>query len=352
MYGGKSKMFGIKLKDIFSEAIALDLGTVNTLAALRGRGIVLREPTAVAVSTGEEREILEIGTRAMLMLGRTPGGVTVEYPMRDGVITNLDLAEAVIKYCVESVMGRRTALAGMKLALCLPLCVSDVERRALVEAAKSAGARDMMVLNEALAAAIGAGLPVSAPVGSMVVDVGGGTTDSAVIAMGGVAAHRSVRVGGTHIDRAITEYIAKEYRLSIGERTAEQIKLAVGSAYIGGGEHMEVRGRNMDSGLPDRVIVTQSEVSYAMIAPVRAIVNAVKETLADTPPELAGDIFTRGIWLTGGGAMLNGLSDMIRNETGMGVQVAENAADCVVVGALKALDMQAELESMGESVSA
>lgn len=214
-------MLGIKfLRDIFGEAVALDLGTVNTLAAIRGRGIVLREPSAVAVSTGSEREILELGDRAMQMLGRTPGQITVSYPMRDGVIADMALAEAMIRFTITEALGRKAGPVGIRLGLCLPLCVNDIERRALMEAAKNAGARDMIVLNEALAAAIGAGLPVSDPVGNMVVDIGGGTTDSAVVVLGGIACHKSVRTGGTHIDKAIVEYIAREYKLSIGERTA------------------------------------------------------------------------------------------------------------------------------------
>lgn len=338
-------MFGIKLlRDIFGEALALDLGTVNTLAAIQGRGIVLREPSAVAVSTGDDREILELGGRAMLMLGRTPGQMTVSYPMRDGVIADMALAEAMIRYCIAEALGRKAGPVGIRLALCLPLCVNDIERRALMEAAKNAGAREIAVLNEALAAAIGAGLPVSEPVGSMVVDIGGGTTDSAVVALGGIACHKSVRTGGTHIDRAIADYLAHEYRLSIGERTAEQIKLTLGSALMGGDAHMEVRGRSMESGLPESITVNQGEISYAIMKPVRRILNAVRETLADTPPELAGDIYSNGITLTGGGALLDGLDELMSRETGMEVRVADSAESCVVLGALKALDMRDRID--------
>lgn len=348
-------MFGIRLmRAIFSEAVALDLGTVNTLAAVRGRGIVLREASAVAVSTGEGKEIVELGSRAMLMLGRTPGQLTVSYPMRDGVITDLNMAEAMIRFCIQGALGRRKAgPGGMRLALCLPMCVNDIERRALMEAARNAGAKELIVLNEALSAAIGAGLPVAAPVGSMVVDIGGGTTDAAVVALGGIAAHRSLRLGGTHIDRAIAEHIAREYRLSIGERTAEQIKIALGSALMGGEEHMQVRGRSIETGLPDSIVITQGEVSYAIINQVRSIVGAVKETLAETPPELAADIYHSGIILTGGGARLNGLDELLRRETGMEVRVCEAAEECVVMGALKALDMEEEIECIqGDSLPA
>jgi len=346
-------VFGIKiLRDVLSEGMALDLGTVNTLAAIRGRGIVLREPSAVAVSIGEEREIIEIGSRAMLMLGRTPGQLAVNYPMRDGVISDMELAEAMIRYCIREALGRKAGPMGIRLALCLPLCVSDIERRALMEAAKNAGAKEIILLNEALAAAIGAGLPVTAPVGHMVVDMGGGTTDAAVVVLGGIAAHKSVRVGGTHIDKAIAEFIEKEHRLSIGERTAEQIKTTIGSALLGGEEHMQLRGRNTETGLPQSIVVRQGEISYAIKNQLRLIIGAIKDTLAQTPPELAGDIYTTGITLTGGGANLDGIAELISRETGMAVQVAEDPENCVVKGALMALDMGEEAGLCHDSISA
>ena len=346
-------MFGIKiLRDVFSDSVALDLGTVNTLAAVKGRGIVLREPSAVAVSTGEEREIIEIGSRAMLMLGRTPGQLAVNYPMRDGVISDMELAEAMIRYCIREALGRKPGPMGIRLALCLPLCVSDIERRALLEAAKNAGAREITVLNEGLAAAIGAGLPVTEPVGHMVVDMGGGTTDAAVVVLGGIAAHKSVRIGGTHLDRAIVEYIGREYRMSIGERTAEQVKMTIGSALLGGEEHMQLRGRNMDTGLPESIVVGRGEISYAVKNQVKDIVSAIKETLSETPPELAGDIYATGITLTGGGANLDGIAELVGRETGMMVQVADDPENCVVKGALAALDMGEEAGICYDEVSA
>lgn len=346
-------MFGIKiLRDVFSDSVALDLGTVNTLAAVKGRGIVLREPSAVAVSTGEEREIIEIGSKAMLMLGRTPGRLAVNYPMRDGVISDMELAEAMIRYCIRQALGRKPGPMGIRLALCLPLCVSDIERRALLEAAKNAGAREITVLNEGLAAAIGAGLPVTEPVGHMVVDMGGGTTDAAVVVLGGIAAHKSVRTGGTHLDKAIVEYIGREYRMSIGERTAEQVKMTIGSALLGGEEHMQLRGRNLDSGLPESIVVGRGEISYAVKNQVKDIVCTIKETLADTPPELAGDIYATGITLTGGGANLDGIAELVGRETGMMVRVAEDPENCVVKGALMSLDMGDEAGICHEEVSA
>ncbi|MDD6045631.1 MAG: rod shape-determining protein [Clostridia bacterium] len=340
------------LRDVFCEGVALDLGTVNTLAAIRGKGIVLREPSAVAVSTGEDREIIEIGSKAMLMLGRTPGQLTVCYPMRDGVISDMELAEAMIRFCIREALGRKAGPMGIRLALCLPLCVSDIERRALMEAAKNAGAREIIVLNEALAAAIGAGIPVTEPIGHMVVDMGGGTTDAAVVTLGGIAAHKSVRTGGTHLDKAIVEYIGREYRLSIGERTAEQVKMNIGSALLGGEEHMQIRGRNMETGIPESIIVGRGEISYAIKNEVRDMVNAIKETLAQTPPELAGDIYDTGITLTGGGANLDGIAELVGRETGMAVRVAEDPENCVVKGALMALDMGEEAGIYHEAVSA
>lgn len=346
-------MFGMKiLRDVFCEGVALDLGTVNTLAAIRGKGIVLREPSAVAVSTGEDREIIEIGSKAMLMLGRTPGQLTVCYPMRDGVISDMELAEAMIRFCIREALGRKAGPMGIRLALCLPLCVSDIERRALMEAAKNAGAREIIVLNEALAAAIGAGIPVTEPIGHMVVDMGGGTTDAAVVTLGGIAAHKSVRTGGTNLDKAIVEYIGREYRLSIGERTAEQVKMNIGSALLGGEEHMQIRGRNMETGIPESIIVGRGEISYAIKNEVRDTVNAIKETLAQTPPELAGDIYDTGITLTGGGANLDGIAELVGRETGMAVRVAEDPENCVVKGALMALDMGEEAGIYHEAVSA
>lgn len=346
-------MFGMKiLRDVFADALALDLGTVNTLAAIRGRGIVLREPSAVAVSTGEEREIIEIGGQAMLMLGRTPGQIAVSYPMRDGVISDMELAEAMIRYCVREALGRKAGPMGIRMALCLPMCVSDIERRALVEAAKNAGAREITVLNEALAAAVGAGLPVTEPMGSMIVDMGGGTTDAAVVVLGGIAAQKSVKVGGTHLDKAIADFIAREYHLGIGERTAEQVKMTIGSALMGGEEHMQLRGRNLETGLPQSIVIGKGEISYAIKEQIRAITGAVKDTLAQTPPELAGDIYTSGITLTGGGANLEGIAELISRETGMAVRVAEDPENCVVNGALMALEMGEESGLCREAVSA
>lgn len=336
-------MFSNRLMEALGGGIAVDLGTVNTLVALRGRGIVLREPTVVAVRTGNKREVLSVGSEAMQLLGRTPGGVNVCYPMREGVICDGPLCEAMLKHYIQRALGRKVGPLGVRLMLCLPLCVTDIERRALVEAAKAAGAREVLFMEEPVAAALGAGVSPQDPIGSMVVDIGGGTTDAAVLALGGIAAHRSIRVGGTHIDEAIVDYVRREYDLMIGCRTAEQLKLALGRAQVGGAEHCEIRGRNIKSGLPASVVVGQGEIGHAIVEPLRKIAQAVRETLAETPPELAGDIYRRGLTLTGGGAMLCGMAAMLERDTGLTVRVAEDPMDCVVLGALRALNVREDI---------
>ncbi len=330
-------MFKSKFLGIFSPSIALDLGTVNTLIAVKGRGIVLREPSAVAVSTGKRREILAVGKDAIRMLGRTPGGINVVYPMRDGVVADFELTATMLRFYMEKALGRRIGAFGVRLMLCLPMCVTGVERRALLDAAKGAGANEVMLMDEPMAAAIGANLPVYDPVGSMVVDIGGGTTDAAVIAMGGVASYHSVRTGGAHIDAAIIAHVAREYNVAIGERTAEDIKKAVGSAILGGNGHFEARGRNRETGLPESLVLSSNEIGRAILQPLREIVDAVKTTLASTPPELAGDVIASGIVLSGGGALLNGMDLLVARETGIRTSVAQDALDCVALGALLAL---------------
>ena len=332
-------MFGFKIRNLLGGGIALDLGTVNTLAAMQNRGIVMREPSAVAVTADEKKQVVSVGIEAEAMLGRCPGGISVSYPMRDGVIADLHMAEAMLGYCIEKCIGHKPGPLGVKLALCLPLCTTSIEQRALIEAAKNSGAREVIFMNEACAAALGAGIAYDDPYGSMVVDIGGGTTDAAVIAMGGIAAFKSIRTGGTHIDEAVAEYVCREHGVMIGIKTAEQIKCTIGRAVVGGCEKMQIRGRSVETGLPKCIVVEQGEISHAIVPAVRRIVSAVKETLAETPPELAGDLYERGIWLTGGGAKLDGLADLISSETGVPAAVAECPEDCVVVGALRALEL-------------
>ncbi|HWS30399.1 MAG TPA: rod shape-determining protein [Clostridia bacterium] len=345
-------MFKSKLLGLFAPSIAIDLGTVNTLIAIKGRGIVLREPSAVAVSAGKRREILAVGKEAIQMLGRTPGGINVIYPMRDGVVADFELTATMLRFYMEKALGRRIGMLGVRLMLCLPMCVTGVERRALLDAAKGAGANEVMLMDEPMAAAIGADLPVYDAVGSMIVDIGGGTTDVAVIALGGVASYNSVRTGGVHIDAAIIAHVAREYNVAIGERTAEDIKKTIGSAVLGGTEHMEIRGRNRETGLPESLVITSSEINRAIMQPLREIVEAVKTTLASTPPELAGDVMEHGIALSGGGALLKGIDLLIARETGVRVGVAQDAFDCVALGALLALSDLSGITSVLEQRTA
>ena len=320
--------------------IAIDFGTVNTLIAIKGRGIVLREPSAVAIASDGQREPLAFGGEAMRMLGRTPGGINVVYPMRDGVVADYELSAEMLKCFIQMALGHKVGALGVRLVLCLPLCVTEVERRALAEAARGAGARDVLMLDEPLAAAVGADLPVFEPVGSMVADIGGGTTDVAVLALGGIAASASVRTGGTHIDAAIREHVQKTHGVMIGERMAEEIKITIGNALPGGTQRMQVRGRKLDTGLPTSLILNAGEIAHAIAPAVSRIVAAIKEALSITPPELAGDLYSSGITLTGGGAQLQGLGKLIAQETGMPVYVGESPLDCVALGALRMLDRQ------------
>lgn len=320
--------------------IAIDFGTVNTLIAIKGRGIVLREPSAVAIASDGQREPLAFGGEAMQMLGRTPGGINVVYPMRDGVVADYELSAEMLKYFIQMALGHKVGALGVRLVLCLPLCVTEVERRALAEAARGAGARDVLMLDEPLAAAVGAELPVFEPVGSMVADIGGGTTDVAVLALGGIAASASVRTGGTHLDAAIREHVQKAHGVMIGERMAEEIKITIGNAMPGGMQRMQVRGRKLDTGLPTSLILNAGEIAHAIAPAVSRIIAAIKDALSATPPELAGDLYSSGITLTGGGAQLQGLDKLVAQETGMPVYVEESPLDCVALGALRMLDRQ------------
>ena len=342
----------LNLSGLLMRSIAIDFGTVNTLVAVKGRGIVLREPSAVAVSVDERRESLAFGREAMQMLGRTPGGINVVYPMRDGVVADYMLSSEMLKYFIQTALGHKVGALGVRLVLCLPLCVTEVERRALADAARSAGARDVLMLDEPFAAAIGAELPVFEPVGSMVVDIGGGTTDVAVIALGGIAASASVRTGGTHLNAAIQDHVQKAHGVMIGERMAEEVKITLGNALPGGTERMQVRGRKLDTGLPTSLILNAGEVAHAIAPGVQRIVAAVKATLAETPPELAGDLYCSGITLTGGSAELRGLNKLLAQETGMPVRVDESPLDCVALGALRMLDRQEAFTEAAHPVEA
>ena len=327
-----------RLLNMFTQKIAVDLGTVNTLVGVSGTGIVLREPSAVAVYTDERDNIVAVGSDAIEMLGRTPGGINAIYPLRDGVVTDYSLAEAMLKYFIYKALGRRPGAFGVSAVLCVPGCITEVERKALEDAARAAGAKEAHIMDEALAAAIGAGIPIHDNCGSMVVDIGGGTTNIAVIAMGGIAVSKSIRIGGTHLDETIIEYMRKKHGLSIGSRTAEQIKVRLGSAIPGCIDKMEVRGKDLDTGLPVSIDINAGDVNFALRKPILSIIAAVREVLAQTPPELAGDLMETGIVLTGGGARLHGLADLVERETKMDVYVADDPEDCVILGALDMMD--------------
>jgi rod shape-determining protein MreB len=317
--------------------MAVDLGTANTLVYVRGRGIVLNEPSVVAVSIKDNRP-LAVGLEAKRMIGRTPGHIQAIRPLKDGVINNFEITEKMLRYFIHRVHHRR--FAKPRMVICVPSGVTGVEKRAVQEAAEYAGARKTpFIIEEPMAAAIGAGLPVHEPTGNMVVDIGGGTTEVAVISLGGIVTSQSVRIGGDELDEAIIAYIKKEYSLALGERTSEEIKLALGSAYPLEEEmRAEIRGRDLVTGLPKTIVTTTEEIREAIEEPVSAIVDAVKTTLDKTPPELAADIMEQGIVLTGGGALLHGLNVRLSAETGMPIVIAKNPLHSVAIGAGQCLE--------------
>jgi rod shape-determining protein MreB len=311
--------------------IAVDLGTANTLVYVRGRGIVLNEPSVVAVNT-HNGAVLAVGAEAKKMMGRTPGNIVSIRPLKDGVIADFEIAERMLRYFIRKVHPRRL-LAQPRVVICVPSGITGVERRAVEDAADAAGARQVHLIEEPMAAAIGVGLPIQEATGNMVVDIGGGTTEVAVISYAGIVTANSVRVAGDELDNAVIQYAKKEYSILLGDRTAEEIKLAIGSADETDSElHAEVRGRDLVSGLPKIIVLTSTEIRRAMEEPVAQIIDAVRDTLDKCPPELSGDIMDRGIVLTGGGALLRGLDQRLRRETGMPVLVAENPLDSVVLG--------------------
>ena len=324
--------------------MAMDLGTANTLVYVRGRGVVLNEPSVVAVNARDGRP-LAVGAEAKRMIGRTPGHIQAIRPLKDGVINDFDVCEKMIRYFIERVHQRR--FSKPRMVICVPSGVTGVEQRAVIEAAENAGARRPQIIEEPMAAAIGAGLPVHEPAGNMIVDIGGGTTEVAVISLGGIVASESIRIAGDELDEAIVAYVKREYSLALGERTSEEIKIALGSAYPLVEEMFaEIRGRDLVSGLPKTVVVSTSEIREAIEEPVAAIVDAVKVTLDKTPPELAADIMGRGIVCTGGGAMLHGLSERLHAETGMPIRVADNPLFSVAIGSGLCLENRKVLEGV------
>jgi rod shape-determining protein MreB and related proteins len=317
--------------------MAVDLGTANTLVYVRGRGIVLSEPSVVAIDqrTGD---VHAVGVEAKRMLGRTPGTISAIRPLKDGVIADFDVTEQMLRHFIQKVHQHR--FAHPRVVVCVPSGVTGVEKRAVEEATLSAGAREAHLIEEPMAAAIGAGLPVSEPTGNMIVDVGGGTSEVAVISLGGIVVSQSLRVGGDEMDEAIVSHIKKEYKLLIGQQTAEEIKLEVGSAFQLKEEvQAEVRGRDMLTGLPKTVVLSSDEVRHALEEPVAQIIDAIRSTLDKTPPELAADIMDRGIVLAGGGALLTGLDERLRHETQMPTQLAESPLTCVAVGSGRSLEV-------------
>ena len=311
--------------------MAIDLGTANTLVFVRGQGIVLNEPSVVAINTRDNRP-LEVGMEAKRMIGRTPSYIQAIRPLRNGVIADFDITEKMLRYFIDKVHNRRLA-ARPRIVICVPSGITAVERRAVEEAAYHAGARRAYTIEEPMAAAIGVGLPVHEPSGSMVIDIGGGTTEVAVISLGGIVVSRSIRIGGDELDEAIISWVKKEYSLMLGERTAEQVKMAIGSAWPYAEEPAgEVRGRDLITGLPKTIVLSSPEVREAIEEPVQAVVDAVKYTLDKTPPELAADIMERGIVATGGGALLRGLDVRLANETGMPIVSVDRPLQSVVLG--------------------
>lgn len=323
---------------MFSKDIGIDLGTANTLVYMKGKGIIIREPSVVAVDIKNEK-VKCVGQEAKDVIGRTPGSIVTVRPLKDGVIADFDITTSMLQEFIRKAIGK-SFFTRARVVICIPSGVTAVERRAVRDATEQAGAKRVAIIEEPMAAAIGAGLPVAEPTGSMVVDIGGGTSEVAVISLGGIVAAKSVRVGGDEFDAAIINFIKKKYNLLIGERTAEDIKINIGSACpLEDGElSMEIKGRNLLNGLPENIIITSDQIRNALEDPLALVLEAIRVTLERTPPELAADIIDQGITLTGGGALLKNLDKLINQETGMPVQIAENPLDCVANGTGMVLD--------------
>ena len=339
-----SRLFGFLSADM-----AIDLGTANTLVYVKGRGIVLNEPSVVAIAEvkGKQR-VLAVGEEAKLMLGRTPGNIRAIRPLRDGVIADFEVAEEMIKYFIRKVHNRRSFASPMVI-ICVPSGSTAVERRAIQESAESAGARRVLLIEEPMAAAIGAGLPVTEPTGSMVVDIGGGTTEVAVLSLGGIVYSRSVRVGGDKMDEAIIGYLRRNHNLLVGEASAARVKEEIGSAYPpenGEGRVMDIKGRDLMNGVPKELIISERQVAESLTEPIGAIIETVKVALEHTAPELAADIVDKGIVLTGGGALLGNMDFVLRHATGLPVSLADDPMTCVVLGTGRALEEMRRLKDV------
>ena len=333
---------------MFAKDIGIDLGTANTLIFMKGKGIIMREPSVVAVDTRNDT-VRYVGREAKEVIGRTPGSIVAVRPLKDGVIADFDITASMLQIFIKKVFNN-SVLARPRIIICIPSGVTEVERRAVREAAFKAGAKHVSIIEEPMAAAIGAGLPVAEATGSMVVDIGGGTSEVAVISLGGIVASRSVRIGGDELDNSIIQYIKRKYNLLIGERTAEDIKIDIGSAFpfeneavpegseSGGEPPKTVKGRDLMDGLPKNIQITSQEIREALADPLSLVLDAIRTTLEKTPPELSADIIDHGITLTGGGALLRGLDALIEKETGMPVHIAQTPLDCVAMGTGKVLD--------------
>ncbi|MHA3915520.1 rod shape-determining protein [Halovulum sp. GXIMD14793] len=339
-------MFG-SLSGLFSADMAIDLGTANTLVYVKGKGIVLNEPSVVAYQVKDGRKnVLAVGEAAKLMLGRTPGSIEAIRPMRDGVIADFDVAEEMIKFFIRKV-HKGGSWAKPKVLVCVPHGATPVEKRAIRSSVEQAGARKVGLLAEPIAAAIGAGMPITEPTGNMVVDIGGGTTEVAVLSLGDIVYARSVRVGGDRMDEAIVSYLRRQHNLLVGDATAERIKTSIGTARMpddGRGQSMDIRGRDLLNGVPKETEVTQAQVAEALAEPVQQICEAVMTALESTPPDLAADIVDRGVMLTGGGALLGDLDLALREQTGLAISVADETLNCVALGTGKSLEYEQQLK--------
>jgi len=325
---------------VTSKDIGIDLGTSNTLLYVKGQGILLREPSVVTINT-TTRQVLAVGSEAKDMIGRTPEGIETIRPLKDGVIANFDLTEQMLKKFIEKVNGKGS-FKGSRITISHPSGITEVEKRAINDVISQVGSRKVMLIEESVAAAIGSGLPVNEPVGSMIIDIGGGTTEVAVISLQGIVTSKTLRVAGDKFDETIIDYVKREFNLMIGERTAEKVKIELGSVYADEDEeekNMEVRGRDLVTGLPRAVTITESQIREALKEPVALVIEAIKATIEQTPPELAADIMDKGIMLSGGGSLLKGLNKLINSEIHIPAIIAEEPLECVVLGAGKCLDM-------------